>query len=325
MKSTPVLTALTTAPRPPRQVDTRWTVETPEGVDFQFELAGPGKRGLARVIDVLLIITVIAAVALAAGILGMAGLGVDGLSLAVILITLFVLFWLYPALFEWLTGGRTPGKMVLNLRVVRTNGTPIGFLEAFGRSLLLAADVLPGPGTVALLSMTCTERLQRLGDVFFDTMVIDEGTGVAARQTIIDRRLPPLARACCSRSFQLPTRTLTAIERLFERSRPISPMRREELALRLANPIAHVLGYRPELDDHALLLPREPVGERPPMAFPSTLFVLRAYVTFSPDIEFGNPVNKPDVNGERSRPGDVPVELAEEIVELDANELKEGS
>jgi uncharacterized RDD family membrane protein YckC len=260
------------------RVDARWTVETPEGVDFHFELAGPGKRGVARAIDVSIMIVASVAVFLVAGLVG----GFGGLSIALILIWFFVLSWLYTGLFEALTRGRTPGKLCLNLRVVRTNGTPIGFFEAFGRGLLHAADLLPGTGTVAIVCMTATRRLQRLGDLFFDTMVIDEGRAVARRQTIIDRSLPELGRICCSRSYLLPPRTLAVIERLFEKDRPVAPWRREELARKLARPIAEVLGYQTELDPH-YVQPGGVPGSHPGFAgnFPATYFLLRASVTFA--------------------------------------------
>lgn len=269
-----------------RHVDTRWTVETPEGVDFHFELAGPGRRGLARLIDLLLISLMVIALSLLLTILQMLP-GLDGPGMGAMLLGLFVIQWLYSALFEALTGGRTPGKMCLQLRVVRTNGTPITFFEAFGRGLLHSADILPATGTVAVISMCATPRLQRLGDVFFDTMVIDEGIVAVGRETIIDRSLPPLSRSCCTRGFRLPERTLTAIERLFERHRPISMYRREELAWRLANPVAALLGYRPELDEHRMggVAVKPVQSGKSNDGFPATLFLLRVHVTFSGEMK----------------------------------------
>ena len=46
-------------------------------------------------------------------------------------IVVFLLFAGYFVLFEWLWNGQTPGKRLLKLRVLREDGRPITFWEAF--------------------------------------------------------------------------------------------------------------------------------------------------------------------------------------------------
>ena len=65
---------------------------------------------------------------------------VSGVAFGMALVTWFVMSWLYGSCCEAFWHGQTPGKRMLNLRVVRSNGTPIGWFEAFGRNLLLFAD-----------------------------------------------------------------------------------------------------------------------------------------------------------------------------------------
>ncbi len=45
-----------------------------------------------------------------------------------------ILFLSYFTLFTWLLRGRTPGKLLLGLKVVRLDGRPIGLWDAFGRA-----------------------------------------------------------------------------------------------------------------------------------------------------------------------------------------------
>ncbi len=271
-----------------RRVDTRWTVETPEGVDFHFELAGPGRRGLALAVDIAIIVLVTVLVVFFLSVLQLASASFSSLSNAFFLLLLFALKWFYSALFETFAGGRTPGKMIFKLRVLRSNGTPIGFLEAFGRGLLHAADLLPLPCfyTVGVLVMISNQKLQRLGDLFFDTMVIDESADRMAARTNVDFSTEPIPRASCLRSFHISPRTLTTIDKLFEHRRPISPLRREELAVRLANPISRILGYSPDLDPHGQQTGPNSAesrysGASDPARYPATLFLVRVGRTFS--------------------------------------------
>ena len=271
-----------------RTVDTRLTVETPEGVDFRFELAGPGLRGYALAIDMGLILVVVLAFFLVLSSFQLVSGGLfGGLSLGLILVVLFLVKWFYSALFEGFCNGRTPGKMVMRLRVVRSNGTPIGFPEAFGRGLMHAADLMPLPCfyTVGLVVMTLNGRLQRLGDLFFDTMVIDESIPHVQPGPLFELPVPPIPRAACQRSWSIPPRTLATIERLFERHRRLSRWRREELAVRLANPVSRILGYAPELDPGPeTWSASRPSGQFPempdPQTTPATLFLIRVHHTF---------------------------------------------
>ena len=126
-----------------RKVDTRITIETPEGVDFQFAIAGPGKRAAAYMLDFLLMAIVVGGITWMVAIwVELTGLFV-GMGLLVMLLLWFAAQWLFRSTFEGLWNGQTPGKKILNLRVVRTNGTPIGWFEAFGRNCLLVVDGFP--------------------------------------------------------------------------------------------------------------------------------------------------------------------------------------
>ena len=89
------------------------------------------------------------------------------------------LLLLYFTLFEGL-GGRTPGKMLLGLRVVRTDGSDATLFEGFLRNLLRLLWVTPFAPLFVLLdawSLRSTELDQRMGDLAAGTMVLDERPG----------------------------------------------------------------------------------------------------------------------------------------------------
>ncbi|MDQ3739890.1 MAG: RDD family protein [Actinomycetota bacterium] len=66
--------------------------------------------------------------------------------------------------------GRTPGKQLLGLRVVRTDGTPAGPGPILVRTLLRVVDLF----LVGFVVMLITGRQQRLGDLAAQTHVVAE-------------------------------------------------------------------------------------------------------------------------------------------------------
>jgi len=76
----------------------------------------------------------------------------------------------YFFLFEWLYGA-TPGKVLLNMRVVTADGRPCSFKAAVVRGVLRYADVMV-LGLVAILLMRKPPH-QRLGDRAAGTIVVD--------------------------------------------------------------------------------------------------------------------------------------------------------
>src|SRR5690606_22433001 len=110
-------------------LDTRLSLETPEGATLSLIPAGPGVRVVAFCIDFI----IKSGVSLLAFIV-FALLGHMGLGLA--LIIAFLLEWFYPVYFEVWQQGVTPGKKSLGLRVVNDDGTPITFGASLLRNLL---------------------------------------------------------------------------------------------------------------------------------------------------------------------------------------------
>ena len=154
-----------------------------EGVALALPHSGVGSRLVAALID-FAIQAVIAVVLLV--ITANVGAGGDSAALAAVIVTELVLVVAgYPILWEWLTRGRTPGKMALGLRVVRDDGGPIGFRHALVRGL--AGMVLEKPGLVfpistalGVLTMIFSRRAKRLGDMMAGTFVLNERAGTRA-------------------------------------------------------------------------------------------------------------------------------------------------
>ncbi len=153
-------------------LDTAIDLETPEGTEIEIRPAGPCVRSLAFVIDELLRWLIIAGGFTLTGFLGVLG---EGLAL----IVFFVSYWLYGVVFEVLNNGQTPGKKAQGLQVVHDDGTPVQLPASLLRNLLLFVDLLPVFYVAGLVSMTLSQRFQRLGDLAAGTLVIHQPVPVA--------------------------------------------------------------------------------------------------------------------------------------------------
>jgi uncharacterized RDD family membrane protein YckC len=229
-------------------LDTSVAIETPEHVVFRYRIAGPARRMLAHLLDLLLCWGAFALVAFVAAlfIAGSKSEDLDDpgkLGVGVILLALFATQWVYFVAWE-ATKGRSPGKAAAGLRVVTTSGRPIGFPEAALRNVLRAADVLPIGYAVGLVSMALSPRFQRLGDLVTGTMVIVPDRPNAARML---RLFPPATQAELAdlpADVQLDVEERTAIEMFLRRRGTLGAARERELAEMIAGPLAARFEYR---------------------------------------------------------------------------------
>lgn len=179
-----------------------------EKVPFSYRVAGLGSRSLAWLIDLAFILLLVLMGVVCSQVLAV--MGRTGLATAVMLFWRFILFWAYFLLFEWLWQGQTPGKRLLGLRVIRWQGTGIGFAQAAVRNLLRIVDFLPLGYAVGFVTASCNRESRRLGDLAADTLVVyidrrgplirslhdAPGTtaGDRARTTLLRQRLGQLSR-----------------------------------------------------------------------------------------------------------------------------------
>ncbi len=241
-------------------------------------LAGPAWRGVAYLLDWAIRAVVFLVVGIFTCTVGAATL--PGLAIGTMLLVLFLLEWGYFIGCEYAFQGRTPGKIICGLRTIHENGQPLSWWGATLRNLLRAADTLPmmilfgeqmgalvliplyGP---ALICMTLTPRLQRLGDLAARTVVVHEQRTVLPRDPVIYQHIERLP-ADQINAFTPPVSTLAVIDEFLSRRKVLTHARGHQLARELATRIALRLDYRGEraqVDDF-------------PMAF-----LARVYVTFA--------------------------------------------
>ena len=158
------------------RLDDQIIISTPEGVDVEITLAGLGSRAIAGLLDLTIEVCVLIALFLVFG--ATFGGNGNGLLNAGFVIVLFVILFGYFVLFEVLNHGRTPGKVAVGLRVLRTDGGPVGFMPSAVRNLLRLVDgwdlltLVLCP--IGVITVVASAQNQRLGDLAAGTVVARE-------------------------------------------------------------------------------------------------------------------------------------------------------
>ncbi|MHC8331686.1 RDD family protein [Pseudomonas sp. LB3P25] len=206
----------------PPPLDTRYQVETPEGIDLPLRPAGLMVRTLAFSIDLGLRGLIVGLLFIVLAFLGKLGAGLGS-------ILLFVVSWWYMVLFEVLNQGRSPGKQWMGLRVVQDDGTPIGWSASLLRNLLRFVDMLPFGYFLGAISCLQHPTFKRLGDLAAGTLVIYR------EQPLTRPQLPDVQPR--RPAFALTLTEQRAILGFAERQGELSEARVKELAAILAQPL----------------------------------------------------------------------------------------
>lgn len=159
-------------------------------------------------------------------------------ALGVVLLVLILIG--YPVAFETLLRGRTPGKAVMGLRVVRDDGGPIGFRQAFVRGL--AGAFLERAGITlfvgAIVTMLLNPQSKRIGDLLAGTVVLQER--VAVRGGKVASMPPQLAAWAATTDLAGVSDELAlSVRQFLSRANDLTDAAREDLGGRL---VATVLG-----------------------------------------------------------------------------------
>jgi uncharacterized RDD family membrane protein YckC len=236
-------------------------VATGESVAFSYELAGLGSRFYAVFIDfaiqVAVALLVLSAFAWLVGSHHKAAVKYSDLDKiaqailnAVVAVLSFLLFSGYFIFFEWRFEGRTPGKRLLGIRVVRDGGFPLDFTSAVVRNVVRMVEFILGLYVISAISTLLSPLNRRLGDYAAGTLVV--------RDHAYERRPLPLA-AGVARADDPLVRELSDAERDLVRR---YADRRASLGIEARRAVAAeiALAVRPKLtanfahlDDDALL------------------------------------------------------------------------
>lgn len=164
-------------------------VVTPENVEVTYELAGFASRFLATLVDLVIQFFLILAASQAFSLASQARIGsiLAGLISALGIVLAFLLLFGYATFFEMVWGGRTPGKRLFSLRVIRDGGYPIDMASSCLRNVLRFIDFGIVPLSLSSALVLCglpgmftiffSRQYKRIGDYAAGTLVIvDSGS-----------------------------------------------------------------------------------------------------------------------------------------------------
>lgn len=169
--------------------DSDLVVATPERVSFDYQVAGLATRGIANLLDLLILFGVLVGVYFAAFAIGQ--LGADTVAYLFALIGSFVIVFGYFWASEAFWRGQTVGKKVFRLRAVGDRGEPMTFIQAGIRNVIRIVDFLPYAYGVGLVVLFVNGRGKRLGDLAAGTIVVKDSDYVWLWQ--LPGGLPPAA------------------------------------------------------------------------------------------------------------------------------------
>lgn len=200
---------------------------TPERVSLELPIAGIGSRTGAYLVDAAAIfffwLTCYFVFSFAVPDLELFYSGLSGLVRTLALLGLFATQWIYWTASEVLWNGQTFGKRVAGIRVVREDGSPVGFFESAVRNLLRMVDFLPAFYAVGVLCMLITKQNRRLGDIAAGTLL------VRTEKISLDRYAwkDPGAHAS---SHALTAQETELVLSFLERANALAPEARQRLA-----------------------------------------------------------------------------------------------
>ncbi len=223
----------------------------------------------------------------------------------------------YPILFEWLGRGRTLGKLWLGLRVVRDDGGPISFRQAFTRGLtglVLEKPGLLGPITTALglIVMASSESSKRIGDHLAGTFVVNERVGTQARALVAPPLFVPWELQGWAMSLdltRLDDQLALSVRQFVTRANDLTPAARASLESDLANRVAALVAPPPPMPIPASALLITVLAERrrraelasmPPPSYPPGAYQPGAYQPADPHAAYppaSSPTAPPTPNG----------------------------
>ncbi len=235
-------------------------IATGESVAFSYELAGLGSRFFAVFIDMTIQFSVLVAIVTGLALLGSREGTAKAPALtkvetavmeALIVIALFLLFFGYFIISEWLWEGRTPGKRLLGLRVIREGGVALDFTGSVIRNCVRIVEVVLGFYAISAVCALLSPRNQRLGDYAAGTLVVRDNP-YERRRLVTSRpgeeRDDPLTRDLSSDECDL-------VRRFVARRDSLTSEARDALATRIATAIRPKLGaHYAHLSDEALLV-----------------------------------------------------------------------
>lgn len=220
---------------------------TGDAVTLDLRVAGLPSRSLALAVDLAVQFALLLGGTVLIGWVFAQG-GSPGAQAALTLVVVVLALVGWPAMIETLTRGRSPGKILMGLRVVRDDGGPTRFRHSLVRALAMVfLDFWVTSGVVGGLSALLSAKSKRMGDHLAGTIVVGERIPRAAnRYQEISMPAPLAGWAAGLDLVAVPDGLALNIRTFLHRAQSLDPRVRQSTAHGLATELSsHVRSTAP--------------------------------------------------------------------------------
>lgn len=222
------------------------TVITGEGVELQVTAANPGIRIISALIDIVFLVL---GFVLSANVVSSNIPMIDNAAhTAAYIIVLTVWTLIVPVTVETLTRGRSLGKFVTGLRVVRDDGGSVYFRHVIVRGIVGLFEVWGTIGSLALITSFTNRRGKRIGDMLAGTYVISQGFRPDREALVMPPEMAIWAKT--AEVAPLPGDLSIAIRQFLTDCSSMLPQPRAQLGLSLANEAERFVSPPPPWGTH---------------------------------------------------------------------------
>jgi uncharacterized RDD family membrane protein YckC len=221
---------------------------TGEAVVLDLRPASFLTRGLALVLDYLVIAVVAFALFLALSVVVV--VSDEALGAAISLTAVVLVIVGIPVTVETFTRGRSLGKFTMGLRVVRDDGGPIRMRQALIRALVGFVEIWLAQGSIAIIASLSNRRGKRVGDHLAGTYVVRERTPSQALTPPV--LMPPRLAAWAAGADlgRIPDRLALAVRQFLGRAASLHPSSRQSLGTTLAQQMSQYVAPVPPPGTH---------------------------------------------------------------------------
>ncbi|WP_299118001.1 RDD family protein [uncultured Winogradskyella sp.] len=145
-------------------------INTAQNVNLDYKLIGLGERMVAFLIDGIILLTYMT---IMENLVNLSQIfDADGWTRRGFLGLFYLPAFFYSLICHIIFGGRTIGKMIMKIKVVRLDGAPTQWYNLFVRWMLRIIDIWMFFSSIGVLSILLSDRKQRVGDAAAGTVVI---------------------------------------------------------------------------------------------------------------------------------------------------------
>ncbi|WP_121966402.1 RDD family protein [Myroides sp. N17-2] len=148
------------------------TINTTQNIKIEFKTASLGERMLASILDVIfkgLYLILAFYMVDRSGV--MRALDDEWSKMALAVIVAFPALF-YSLFFEVTLQGATPGKKIMKIKVIKIDGYEATLIDFATRWVMRLVDFWIASAAAGLITIVCTDKSQRLGDIVAGTAVI---------------------------------------------------------------------------------------------------------------------------------------------------------